>query len=131
MSYLIHRKKKEQERQTGHLHSGTVRADEGGGAGANFLRLSSLYDFEHIYESFLRYPYSATFLLFPYVLQILTHKSCSFYRQLLKEDFLDFSFFQVLYSTLLHLPLLRFHCVGACRDRTQNCCDFGIDSQTL
>jgi hypothetical protein len=26
----------------------------------------------------------------------------------------------VLYSTLLHLPLLRFHCVGGCWDRTQN-----------
>jgi hypothetical protein len=27
-------------------------------------------------------------------------------------------FFFVLYSTLLHLPLLRFYCVGGCWDRT-------------
>ncbi len=37
----------------------------------------------------------------------------------------------VLYSTLLHLPPLRFHCVGGCWDRTHDCCDFGIGSQTL
>jgi hypothetical protein len=35
------------------------------------------------------------------------------------------------YSTLLHLPPLRFHCVGGCWDRTQDCYDFGIGSQTL
>ncbi len=46
------------------------------------------------------------------------------------ELFLIFLFY-VHYSTLLHLPPLRFHCVGGCRDRTQDCCDFGIDSQTL
>jgi hypothetical protein len=45
--------------------------------------------------------------------------------------FLDFIFFCVLYSTLLHLPPLRFHCVGRCWDRTQDSCDFGIGSQTL
>jgi hypothetical protein len=44
-------------------------------------------------------------------------------------DFLG-SFFYVLYSTLLHLPPLRFHCVGGCWDRTQDCCHFGIGSQT-
>ncbi len=44
-------------------------------------------------------------------------------------DFLDFLI--VLYSTLLHLPPLRFHCVGECWDRTQDCCDFGIGIQTL
>jgi hypothetical protein len=43
---------------------------------------------------------------------------------------LDFSVY-VRYSTLPHLPPLRFHCVGECWDRTQDCCDFGIDSQTL
>jgi hypothetical protein len=42
--------------------------------------------------------------------------------------FLDFCY--VLYSTLLHLPPLRFRCVGGCWDRTQDCCDFGIGSQT-
>ena len=39
-------------------------------------------------------------------------------RFILKGDFLDFSFY-VRYSTLLHLPPLRFHCVGVCWDRTQ------------
>ncbi len=39
--------------------------------------------------------------------------------------------FYVLYSTLLNLPPLRFHCVGGCLVRIQNCCDFGIGSQTL
>jgi hypothetical protein len=38
-------------------------------------------------------------------------------------------FFAVLYSTLLHLPPLRFHCVGGCWDRTHDCYDFGIGSQ--
>ena len=42
-----------------------------------------------------------------------------------------FFIFYVLYSTLLHLSPLRFHCVGGFWDRTQDCCDFGINSQTL
>ncbi len=37
----------------------------------------------------------------------------------------------VLYSTLLHLPPLRFHWVEGCWDRTQDRCDFGIGCQTL
>jgi hypothetical protein len=32
----------------------------------------------------------------------------------------------VLYSTLLHLPPLRFHCAGGRWVRTQDSCDFGI-----
>ncbi len=44
----------------------------------------------------------------------------------------DFLFvFYVLYSTLLYLPTLKFHCVDGCWDRTQHCCDSGIGSQTL
>jgi hypothetical protein len=39
---------------------------------------------------------------------------------------LDFFLCTILYSTLLHLPPLRFHCVGGCGDRTQDCCVFGI-----
>ncbi len=35
-----------------------------------------------------------------------------------------FLFIYVLYSTLFHMPTLRFHCVGGCWDRTENCCDF-------
>jgi hypothetical protein len=31
-------------------------------------------------------------------------------------------FLYVLYSTLLHLPPPRFHCVDGCWDRTQDCC---------
>ncbi len=38
--------------------------------------------------------------------------------------------FYVHYSTLLHLPPLKFHCVGGCWDRTQDCCDIGIDALT-
>jgi hypothetical protein len=45
--------------------------------------------------------------------------------------FLDLFFMYVLYSTLIHMPPLRSHCVGGCCDRTQDCCDFGIGSQTL
>jgi hypothetical protein len=37
----------------------------------------------------------------------------------------------VLYSTLFHLPPLCFHCVGGCRDQTQDYCDFDIGTQTL
>jgi hypothetical protein len=40
-------------------------------------------------------------------------------------------FLYVVYSTLLRLPALRFHCVGRCWDGTQDCCGFGIESQTL
>ncbi len=36
--------------------------------------------------------------------------------------------FNVRNSTLLHLPPLRFHCVGGCWDRSQDCCDIGIHS---
>jgi hypothetical protein len=37
-----------------------------------------------------------------------------------------FWIFYVLYSTLLHLPPLRLHCVGGCWDRTQDCCDLAV-----
>jgi hypothetical protein len=50
---------------------------------------------------------------------------------ILKEGFFGISSFYVRYSTLHHLPPLRFHGVRGCWDRTQDCCDFGIDSQTL
>ncbi len=37
---------------------------------------------------------------------------------------MDIFFMYVLYSTLLHLPPLRFRCVfGGCWDRTQDSCD--------
>jgi hypothetical protein len=43
----------------------------------------------------------------------------------------NFWIFYVCYFTLLHLPLVRFHCVGGCWDRTQDCCNFSIDILTL
>ncbi len=42
-----------------------------------------------------------------------------------------FWIFSVFYSTLLHLPPLRFHCVGGCWNRTQDSCDVCIGCQTL
>jgi hypothetical protein len=43
-----------------------------------------------------------------------------------------FSFYVLVrYSTLLHLPPLRFHCVGGCWYRAKDYCDFGIDNQAL
>ncbi len=42
-----------------------------------------------------------------------------------------FFILSALYSTLLHLSPLRFHCVRGCWYRTRNSCDFGIDCQTL
>ncbi len=45
-------------------------------------------------------------------------------------DILGF-FMYVLYSTLLHLPPPRFHCVEGCWDQTQDSCDFSIGCQTL
>jgi hypothetical protein len=47
------------------------------------------------------------------------------------KDKLRSTFFSIYLSTLMHLPPLRFHCVGGCWDRTQDCCDIGIGSQTL
>ncbi len=56
-------------------------------------------------------------------------KPCRAYIDSKGELFWIFSFY-ALYSTLLHLPPLRFLCIGGCWGRTQDCCDFGIDSQT-
>ena len=39
--------------------------------------------------------------------------------------------FPAFFLHLLQLPPRRFHCVGRCWDRTQDCCKFGIGSQTL
>jgi hypothetical protein len=36
-----------------------------------------------------------------------------------------------VFCVLLHLPPIRFLCVGGRWDRTLGCCDFGIGSQTL
>jgi hypothetical protein len=53
------------------------------------------------------------------------------FKFLLKEEFFWIFSFYVRYSTLLHLPPLRFHCVGGCRDRTWDSCDYGSGYQTL
>jgi hypothetical protein len=37
----------------------------------------------------------------------------------------------VLYSALIHLPSLRFHCVGGCWNQTQESCDFDFGFPTL
>ncbi len=42
-----------------------------------------------------------------------------------------FSFSFVLYSALLRLPPLGFHCADGCWDRTQDRCNWCIGSQTL
>jgi hypothetical protein len=39
----------------------------------------------------------------------------------MKDFKVRFLYFYVRYSRLLHLPPLRFHCVGGCWDRTQDC----------
>ncbi len=36
----------------------------------------------------------------------------------------------ILYSTLFHLPPLRFHCADGCWERTQDRCNWCIGSQT-
>jgi hypothetical protein len=43
---------------------------------------------------------------------------------MITERILWIFFMHVLYSTRLHLPPLRFHCVGGLWDRTQDSCDF-------
>jgi hypothetical protein len=63
--------------------------------------------------------------------KIFLYQNIYYYIDTLKGEFVGFFYFYVSYSTLLHLPPLRFNCVGGCWDRTQDCRDFGIDSQTL
>jgi hypothetical protein len=51
---------------------------------------------------------------------------------ILTDGFFGFIYVPVLNSTLLLVPPLRFHSGGECLDRTQqDCCDSGIDGQTL
>ncbi len=45
--------------------------------------------------------------------------------------FLEGNFIFIFMYALFPLPSPRFHCVGGCWDRTQDCCNFVIDSQTL
>jgi hypothetical protein len=48
--------------------------------------------------------------------------------EILKGGIFGFFYFLCTYSTLLHLRPLRFHCVGGCWDKTQDYCDFCIDT---
>ncbi len=50
---------------------------------------------------------------------------------MIKGNFFWFFFFYARYSTLLHLPPLRFHCVGGCWDRTQDNCRWNWLSDAL
>ncbi len=62
-------------------------------------------------------------------------KDCQGSREQIQETYLrheDFLvFFKALYSTLLHLPPLRFHCLGGCWGRTLDFCDFGIGNGSI
>jgi hypothetical protein len=53
------------------------------------------------------------------------------FGELKKGGFFIILIFIYVFPTLLYVPPLRFYCVGGCWDRTQDCCDFGIESQTL
>jgi hypothetical protein len=53
------------------------------------------------------------------------------YNKKIAKDVKIRCMYDVLYSTLLHLPPLRFHCVGGCWDRTQDSCDYVIGCQML
>jgi len=52
-------------------------------------------------------------------------------RLILQNENTATFFSSVLFSTLFHLPPLRFSCVGGCWDRTQDSCDISIGCQTL
>ncbi len=74
------------------------------------------------------------FIMLIFLLSLLNLCNCTtikIRRKKCSEIVFLFSFY-LRYSTLLHLPPLRLHCVRGCWDRTQqDCCDFDIDSQTL
>jgi hypothetical protein len=68
-------------------------------------------------------PATCVFLLFVSPTTLLTLFVC-----ISKKRFFWIFSFYVRYSTLLHLPPLRFHCVGGSCVRTQDSCDYGIDA---
>ncbi len=49
----------------------------------------------------------------------------------LRGTFLDFFLFLHDIQNLLHLPPLKFHCVGGCWNGTLDSCNYGIGCQTL
>ncbi len=48
-----------------------------------------------------------------------------------KGAILKEGYFGIFLCTLFNTASLRFLCVGGCWDRTRDCCDFGIENQTL
>jgi hypothetical protein len=80
---------------------------------------SSLGTARILYISQLGYEYSTSHLIYGY------YWNCRHTRWKAGKSQLTRGFY-VLYSTLFHLPPLRFHCVRGCCDWTQDCCDLGI-----
>ncbi len=62
--------------------------------------------------------------------EALVFSGASFINIFLKNIFWG-DFFFVLYSALLHLPPLRFHCADGCWYGTLDSCNWCIGSQTL
>jgi hypothetical protein len=54
-----------------------------------------------------------------------------FFHHFLFSNIFGVFFLFELHSALLHLPPLRFQCADGCWDRTQDRCNWCIDSQTL
>ncbi len=78
---------------------------EGGRVVKEYIQLSFIALYKHS-------PYSSTPLH-----SLSTPSHCTIF---FKGDFWDFFLFYVRYSTLLHLPPLKFYCVGGCWDGTQD-----------
>jgi hypothetical protein len=51
-------------------------------------------------------------------------------KKTIRGDFFGFFLFMSLFNTASSAAP-RFHCVGGCWDRTQDCYDFGMNSQTI
>jgi hypothetical protein len=90
---------------------------EAGGGGSNSEAAGSLPEHEEAVGS------------------VLTDRTNTIHRDQVRFYILYFwgglLFFLVLYSTLLHVPPLRFHCADRCWDRIQDRCNWCIGSQTL
>jgi hypothetical protein len=101
-----------------------------------FHYLLSLFPYSCVASSYISYYFQSFFcsMLLLFFFRFAFHLSSFLIWESVILIFLNrgvFEFFCFLYLTLLHLPPLRFRCVGGCWDRTQDCCDFGIGSQTL
>ncbi len=115
------------EQQVNRTASGGLPAVSGDTLGTLQLPPSLPFQLEE------RDPRTRSILLTGYRTDTLFPQVQSMMLTILKGDFLGFNYvpYPVLYSTLFHQPPLRSHCVGGCRDRDQDSCDYGIDCQTL